>query len=476
MSKFVCALLMLVMIQAVSALSAAAQTRAMQKPNIVFVFADDMGYGDLGCYNGQGAPTPNIDRLAAEGILFTQFYVNSPICSPSRTAVTTGQYPARWSITSYIDNRALNQKRGMAQWLDPKAPSLARLLKENGYATGHFGKWHMGGGRDVNEAPLISEYGFDASLTQFEGLGDRVLAVLSAQGNQAERKMPLGGQSEQLGRGQVRWEKRSQVTKAFVDGALAFMQQAQEQNKPFYINLWPDDVHSPFDPPQERRGDATKKALYHGVLQTMDEQLGPLFEAIRNNPKLRDNTLIIFASDNGPEPGAGSAGPFRGAKATLYEGGVREPFIVWAPGLIPREKTGSVNSSSVFSGVDMVPSLLHLAGVEAPAEAKFDGENLGQTLVGKANTTRTKPLFWRRPPDRPGPLTAPLPDLAMREGDWKLLINENGSQPQLYNLAADPGEEKNLAAEHPELVTRLKGELFAWNRTLPPTPRVTSGS
>ncbi|MBW3637131.1 MAG: sulfatase-like hydrolase/transferase [Armatimonadetes bacterium] len=439
------------------------------KPNIIFVFADDLGYGDLGCYGGKGAETPNIDRLAAEGLRFTQFCVNSPICSPSRTAVTTGQYPARWSITSYIADRGLNRRRGMAQWLDPRAPSLARFLQPVGYATGHFGKWHLGGGRDVGEAPLPTEYGFDASLTQFEGLGDRVLAVLSAQDGKPERKMPLGVQSERLGRGEVRWEKRSQVTRAFVDGTLAFIQKAENENKPFYVNVWPDDVHSPFDPPSLLRGDGSNRALYHGVLHAMDAQLGPLFDYVRQNPKLRDNTLIIFTSDNGPEPGAGSAGPFRGAKAALYEGGVREPFITWAPGLIPATQWGNVNTSSLFSGVDMVPSLLGLAGVEAPQGTQFDGVNLGQTLIGKAQNTRTAPLFWKRPPDRPGPPEAPFPDFAVREGDWKLLVEANGTGAQLFNLKNDPGETQNLAAEQPALVKRLRSAIFAWNATLPRT-------
>lgn len=450
-----------------SALAQKPSTTPMTKPNIVFVLIDDMGYGDLSCYGNKAVQTPHIDRLAAEGIRFTSFYVNSPICSPSRTACTTGQYPARWRITSYIDNRALNQQRGMAQWLDPKAPSLARFLQSGGYATGHFGKWHMGGGRDVGEAPLISEYGFDASLTQFEGLGDRVLPLMSAQGNQPERKLPLGEASEKLGRGKVEWVKRSQVTTAFVDGALQFIKQAEKENKPFYINLWPDDVHTPLDPPQDRRGNDTKKARFHGVLHTMDEQLAPLFNTIRDNPKLRDNTLIIFTSDNGPEPGAGNAGPFRGAKAALYEGGVREPFIVWAPGHIPVDKRGSTNTTSVFSGIDLAPSLLALTGVAAPADVQFDGENLGQTLIGKANETRTQPLFWKRPPDRPGPPGNSFPDLAVREGNWKLYIEEDGTQPQLYDLAADVEEAKNLAAQQPDLVARLKKLTQDWNATLP---------
>src|SRR5690606_3533037 len=134
-------------------------------PNIVFVFIDDMGWGDFTCFGNVDAKTPNIDRLASEGIRFEQFYVNSPICSPSRCALTTGQYPHRWRITSFLNNRADNERRGMAQWLDPDAPTLARFLKQSGYATGHFGKWHMGGQRDVDDAPPITAYGFDESLT-----------------------------------------------------------------------------------------------------------------------------------------------------------------------------------------------------------------------------------------------------------------------------------------------------------------------
>ena len=147
------------------------------QPNIVLVFIDDMGWGDFSCFGNKAAKTPNIDRMAKEGIRFEQFYVNSPICSPSRTAISIGHYPQRWRITSYLAHRAMNNRRGMAQWLDPKAPTLARALNKAGYATGHFGKWHMGGQRDVAEAPAITKYGFDASLTNFEGMGPKLLPL-----------------------------------------------------------------------------------------------------------------------------------------------------------------------------------------------------------------------------------------------------------------------------------------------------------
>ena len=143
--------------------------------------------------------TPHVDGLAKEGIRFTQFYVDSPICSPSRTALTTGQYPARWRITSYLASRKENERRGIAQWLDPKAPTLARALREAGYTTGHFGKWHMGGQRDVGEAPLITEYGFDQTLTQFEGLGDRILPLCDNFDGKPAKQYALG--SDKLGPG-----------------------------------------------------------------------------------------------------------------------------------------------------------------------------------------------------------------------------------------------------------------------------------
>jgi uncharacterized sulfatase len=460
------ALLMLAAVW-LAALGASHARAAEARPNFLVVLVDDLGYGDFSCYGNTRTKTVNIDRLAQEGLRFTQFYVSSPICSPSRCALITGQYPARWKITSYIDNRALNEQRGMAQFLDLKAPTLARSLSRAGYATGHFGKWHLGGGRDVGEAPLITEYGFDRSLTQFEGLGDRVLPLLDAHDGQPAPKMPLGVASEKLGRGTVTWQDRCQVTRSFVERAVDFMKQAERDGKPFYVNVWPDDVHSPFFPPAELRGDGSKSALYQGVLANMDRQFGPLFDYVRQSPTLRKNTVIVLLSDNGPEAGAGVAGDLRGSKGQLYEGGVREPLIVWAPGLMPAAKVGTTNETSVLSSVDLVPSLLRLSGAAGVEGVGADGMELSDTLLGKAAGTRTKPLFWKRPPDRPGPPRNPLPDLAVREGNWKLLVMADGSGAQLYDLAADRTESRNVAAEHPDVAERLRKALLEWNGTLP---------
>jgi len=440
-------------------------TARAASPNILFVLIDDMGYGDLTCYGEKRVHTDNIDRIASEGIRFTQFYVNCPICSPSRTAFMTGQFPARWKITSFLASRAENRQRGMAQWLNPAAPTVARNLKTAGYTTGHFGKWHMGGQRDVGDAPLITEYGFDKTLTTFEGLGDRVLPLLDAYDGTSTKKYALG--SDKLGRGNITWVERSKVTTSFVDAAIDFMKKAEQEGKPFYVDLWPDDVHSPFFPPKALRGDGSKKGLYLGVVQATDDQLAPLFDFVRNDPKLRNNTLIVIASDNGPEPGAGSAGPFRGHKGNLYEGGIREPLIVWGPGLLNKSAVGSTNNTTVVAGIDFLPSMLTVAKAYPADGELMDGQDLSQSLLGFEQGKRTKPLFWLRPPDRPGPANDPFPDLAVRDGDWKLLINEDGTSPQLYDLSKDIKEKNNLASEKPDVVERLKRMVLDWRKSMP---------
>jgi uncharacterized sulfatase len=252
-----------------------------------------------------------------------------------------------------------------------------------------------------------------------------------------------------------------------VTNALEFIKQAEASGKPFYVNLWPDDVHSPFFPPKALRSDGSKRELYLGVVRAMDEQFAPLFDYLRDRPNLRTNTVLVIASDNGPEPGAGRAGQFRGHKGILYEGGLREPFIVWAPGFMPVSACGTVNKQSVVSAVDLLPSLAALAGVTLPQDYKPDGEDLSDTLVGKSEQTRTLPLFWTRPPDRPGSNAEPWPDLAIRQGNWKLLIQHNGESPELYDLKQDPGETQNRAADHPEKVRELKQQLLDWSHPLP---------
>ncbi|MFT5128629.1 MAG: arylsulfatase A-like enzyme [Rhodothermales bacterium] len=269
--------------------------------------------------------------------------------------------------------------------------------------------------------------------------------------------------AERLGEGGI-WMQRSEITGGFVDAAIPFAKSVIAAGKPFYINLWPDDVHGPFWPPVDKWADG-KRGLYLSVLQEMDRQLGKLFAFIRDDPKLRGNTLVLICSDNGPEKGAGTAGPFRGYKTHLYEGGIRSSLVAWGPGLV--SKQGHIDRESVFSAIDLVPSLLDLAKVAHPEGVKFDGESVSNILLGKGGS-RQAPIFYRRPPDRNAYYgDDDLPDLAVRKGKWKLLCEFDGSIPELYDLSSDPGESTNIAAKQPAVVAVLSKTLLNWHASMP---------
>jgi uncharacterized sulfatase len=355
----------------------------------------------------------------------------------------------------------------MAQWLDPKAPMLARSLQQAGYATGHFGKWHMGGQRNVADAPEISEYGFDESLTNFEGMGPKLLPLTLKPGQDPKKPGRIWGHAEILGKG-VRWMQRSKITEGFVDEAIPFIRKAQKEQKPFYLNLWPDDVHTPFWPPIDQWRDGSKRQLFLSVLEEMDRQLGKLFDHVRNNPDLADNTLILACSDNGPEKGAGVAGPFRGYKTHLYEGGIRSSLVAWAPKLMNKKVQGTINKKSIFSAIDLVPTLLEITKTKAPNNANFDGESLPDVLLGKSNLSRKQDLLFRRPPDRDSFYgVEDLPDLAIRSGKWKLLCEYDGSDPSLYDLTKDRGEKNDLAGKNPKIVKELSQKVITWHKSMP---------
>ncbi len=469
--------------QFVKALGAGAATLALPKtlaayepsksrPNFVFIFVDDLGYGDLSCYGNNEISTPHIDSLARDGVRFTQFYVNSPICSPSRTAVTTGQYPQRWRIFSFLADRELNRRRCMADWLDPKAVTLPRLLKQAGYATGHFGKWHMGGGRDVDDAPLPQAYGLDESFVAFEGLGDRLL--INDDG--------LSKESAKLGHGEITWSDWHERTGMFVDRTIDFIR--RHKNQPFYINLWPNDVHDAHHPSQTQLDKFSHLAgepqwqKFYAVLDELDRQIGRLLSAL-DELGLSDDTVIVFAGDNGPtawphyyekrqddRAAPGLTGGLRGRKWSLYEGGIREPFIVRWRGTIP---AGKLNETTVVAGIDLLPSLGTLAGLKLPEGYTPDGLDLSAALLGRAALPRQKPIMWeygRHAGCRPFLKKDQSPHLAIRDGHWKLLMNARGTDIQLYSLEADVAEQTNVAGDHADVVKRLSHQLLEWDRAL----------
>ncbi|MEM1183761.1 MAG: sulfatase-like hydrolase/transferase [Planctomycetota bacterium] len=429
---------------------------ASRRPNIVFVFIDDMGYADLSCYGGTRTETAHIDRLAREGARFTRFYVNSPICSPSRTAGLTGQYPQRWGIESFLNSRESNKKRGMPDWLDPGAPSIARAFNDAGYHVAHVGKWHIGGQREIDDAPLITDYGFDTSLTNFEGLGDRVLATFEKRANRLPRKHWPTDTSAKVDSGTITWVPRHRVTETFVDRAIKEIDYAQGTNQRFFINVWPDDMHTPVEPEGGLRYPDVHR--YTLVLDEMDRQLGRLFDRIRNDPDLAENTLVLVSSDNGHEPGFGSGGFLRGAKTTLYEGGIRMPLIAWWPGVV---SSGWENHVTPISGFDLFPSLASIAGIEIP-DAALDGVSMARALLGRVTPDRAGPLFFSRPVDRAGPKSDPHPDLAMIEYPWKLLVDDDGANARLFNLRRDPGERRDVSSQNADRTQAMTRRTMDW--------------
>ena len=425
---------------------------AAERPNVLCIVVDDMGWGDVSCFGGQ-VPTPNMDRMAKDGMQFRQFYVSSPICSASRCGMITGQYPARWRITSYLQTKAGNRECEQADFLDPQAPSLPRVFQTAGYATAHIGKWHLGGGRDVTDAPKFAAYGYDLGLGTYES--PEPAAALGL------KTMPWETQREPQ---QV---PRHERTRWMVDETLKFFQQHPRQN--CFINLWLDDVHTPFRPTEEK--DARPLSdKYRDVLAETDHQIGRLIDAVP------PNTLVLLCGDNGPEPTLDHTRTqgLRGMKWSLYEGGIRTPLIVRWPGKVP---AGTVNTQTVFSSVDFLPTLCALAQVKAPV-AEQDGEDMSAALRGE-KVLRSKPLFWEygRKPGEAGKVkngfpypkepNSKSPNVAIRDGNWKLLVNADGTQTELYDLNKDPNETTTLAETEQARTQRLKKAALDWRKALP---------
>lgn len=437
--------------------------RAARQPNILFVLVDDMGYGDLSLTGNKLVSTPNIDALARDGMMMTQFYDAAPICSPSRAGFFTGQFPARNRFVTFIAESTRNRNFGQADWLDPKLPNVARTLKQAGYATGHFGKWHLGGGRDIGNAPLITAYGFDESYTQFEGLGPRGLPS-DIPGN-------LAKQSAALGKGPIEWLPRAQVTSRYVDKTLDFVR--RKKAGPWFAQLWFDDVHTPWVPSEAQiaavkgKGRDEREDRFLAVLVAMDAEVGRLVDGLRQAGEL-DDTLIVFTSDNGPTVGAdtpGSAGPYRGRKASLYEGGSRQPLIVRWPGQV---RAGSRDANSVMQAVDLFPTLARIAGAAKPAGV--DGVDVTAAWRGTPMTNR--PDLYSHIA-RPSAESAFGPLYAVRSGPWKLLMNRNGSGAELYNIVQDPQEKTDRKTSEPRVAQQLTTKLSRWIASLPePGPRV----
>jgi len=418
------------------------------KPNIIFILTDDMGFGDISCYNGT-YKTPNIDRMAADGIRFTNYYAASPVCSPSRTGILTGMSPAKWNITNYLSDKKHNVTSEQKDFVDPQAPTIAKFFKANGYATGHFGKWHMGGGRDVTNAPSFAAYGFEEWSSTWESPDPDPLLTSNNR---------IWADTDSI----KRWNR----TAYFVDKTLAFLE--KNKGKPCYINLWPDDVHTPWVPSGDyvkEEGDLEKNFI--PVLNEYDIQIGRLLNRLKETG-LDKNTIVVFTSDNGPAPNFRhdrSAG-MRGAKVSLYEAGIRMPFIIWGIDKLPK---GKIDTTSVLTAADLFPSFCSMAGIKNTIEG--DGEDRNKVMLGKP-AARKKNIYWEYGRNDisfnyPKEKADRSPQLAVREGKWKLLMNKDGSKIELYDVVKDDKEKINRADAETEMVEKLSRKLLSWWNALP---------
>ena len=423
-----------------------------KRPNIILILADDWGWGDLSCHGHPWLKTPNLDRLAAEGGDFRQFNVLNPVCSPSRAAVMTGLDPARLGIHQHFASPASNARRGMPDWLDPKVPMLPRFLKKAGYRTAHFGKWHLTN-RETHGAPEPPAYGYD-EFHVFNGGAGWPSADLHAAGDDAVR-----------------------FIKANAD-------------KPFFINVWLHETHLPHVPSGESmerwKELDEQKRIYAAAITDGDNAVGKILGALKESG-LEGNTIVMFSSDNGPESTGGAGkkemndedaqvkgyGAFysvgdtaglRGRKRSLFEGGVRVPFIVRWPGHTP---PGTTNDTTCITAVDLLPTLCAAAGVTLPADHHGDGENMLEAFNGN-QIARKRPVFW----EWRGNDTEPdwWPRLAVRDGDWKLVMTHDSKRMELHQLTSDQDESNDVAKDHPQIVARLSRLALEWKASLPAQP------
>ena len=416
--------------------------QAGTKPNLILILADDMGYGDIAPFGSTKNRTPNLDRMASEGMELTSFYA-APVCTPSRAQILTGCYAKRVSLPNVLSPAA-------PIGLSAKEHCIAELLKQQGYATSAIGKWHVG------DAPefLPIHHGFDSyfGLPYSNDMGGPTNRATARR----ERRPPLPlVQNDQVIE-TVTPEGQNRLTERYTETAVKFIR--EHKDGPFFLYLPHTAVHVPIHPGDRFRG-KSPYGWYHDWVEEVDWSVGRVLDTVRELG-LAQRTLVFFTSDNGPwlkqGTNSGVAGPLRGGKGGTYEGGVREPTLAWWPGQVP---AGTV-VDAVAANFDFLPTFVELAGGTVPADNKIDGKDLSPLLLGRTRESPHEAHYY----------FAGNNLQAVRAGPWKLAIAPQSEgmgavprprpgqpfTPTLYNLQTDLGERTNLAAQHPDVVQRLQ--------------------
>jgi arylsulfatase A-like enzyme len=444
------------------------KARAEKTTNFVFFLVDDLGWADLGCYGSTFHETPHIDRLAASGMKFTQGYAACPVCSPTRASIMTGRHPVRVDITDWIPGQGNNKRNKMLHPEDRgnlalKEVTIAEVLRQEGYQTFFAGKWHLG---DKGHWP--TDQGFDINI-----------------GGNSKGSPPGGYYAPWTNPTLTARTEGEYLTERLTAESINFLEK-RDVDRPFLLYLSYYNVHTPIQPYKKRVGHYQKKgaelftepsppltehegvsrtrqdnAAYASMLAAVDDSVGAVLGKI-DQLGLEENTVVMFFSDNGGlctlrRPGPTSNLPLRSGKGWLYEGGVREPTIIRAPGVT---EPGSVCDDPVVS-MDFFPTMLSLAGLKNRPRLHADGQNLVPLMNGQEARPRT--LYWHYPHYHGSTWK---PGASIRDGDWKLIEFYHYGQTELFNLAEDPGELKNLANEYPEKLKQLKDKLAGWQRRM----------
>lgn len=461
---------------------ASAQAAEAKRPNFVFFLVDDLGWADLSCYGSTFHETPNIDALASSGMKFNQAYTACPVCSPTRASILTGRHPVRVDVTDWIPGNGNTGKFLQVHDRDNLAleeVTIAEVLKGEGYQTFFAGKWHLG-----DEGHWPTDQGFETNI-----------------GGNHKGSPPGGYYAPWKNPTLEAKEDGEYLTERLTEESIHFLE-TRDADKPFFLYLCYYNVHTPITPYKKRVEHFQEKAEktfegktptivehngqsrarqdnadYASMVAAVDQSVGDILDKLEEL-KLEDNTVVCFFSDNGGlctlrGPGPTSNLPLRSGKGWLYEGGVRSPMIVRAPGVTT---AGSVSEAPVVS-TDFFPTMLELAAMPLQPKLHADGQSLVNLLDGE-KTPESRTLYWHYPHYHGSTWT---PGASIRDGDWKLIEFYEFDEVELYNLASDPGEQNDLSKSMPEKTTELREKLKTWqtkmNAKMPqPNPKYRGGA